>query len=85
MKFSYYNLDKDDFNKKRSDYKKKKLFTIHFNHILEEIQFENSDRGILLWITTPKAIRVFGYWKQGGYCGSKKFYRIWANDHCTFG
>ena len=80
MKFSYYNLDKDDFNKKRSDYKKKKLFTIHFNHILEEIQFENSDRGILLWIVTPKTVRVFGHWKQGE---RKKFYRSWNNDHCT--
>ena len=85
MRFSYYNLEKDDFNKKRSNYKKKKLFTIHFNHILEEIQFENSDRGILLWIVTPKIIRVFGHWKQGGCSGSKKFYRIWANDHCTCG
>ena len=42
MKFSYYNLDKDK-HKELSNYKKKKLFTISFNHILEEIQFENSD------------------------------------------
>lgn len=48
MKFNYYNLEKDDFNKKRSNYKKKKLFTIYFNHILKYIQFENSDRGLLL-------------------------------------
>ena len=85
MRFSYYNLDKDDISKSHSHFKKKKLFTIWFNHILEDIQFENSDRGLLLWITTLKTIRVFGYWKQGGYWGSKKFYRMWANDHCTFG
>ena len=54
MRFSYYNLEKDDFNKKYSRLKKKKLFTIQFNHILEMIQFENSDRGLLLWIVTPK-------------------------------
>lgn len=83
MRFSYYNLEKDDLNKKRSNYKKKKLFTIYFNHILEDIQFENSDRGILLWIVTPKTVRVFGYWKQGGSCGSRKFYQSWNNDHCT--
>lgn len=71
MRFSYYNLDKDDLNKKHSRFKKKKLFTICFNHILEDIQFENSDRGILLWINTPKNIRVFGYWKQGG-CASRE-------------
>lgn len=78
MKFSYYNLEKDDFNKKRSNYKKKKLFTIYFNHILEEIQFENSDRGILLWITTSKTVRVFGYWKQGESSERKKFYRMYV-------
>lgn len=83
MRFSYYNLEKDDFNKKRSNYKKKKLFTIYFNHILECIQFENSDRGILLWIVTPKTVRVFGHWKQGGSSERKKFYRSWNNDHCT--
>ena len=48
MRFSYYNLDKDASKGKYSHLKKKKLFTIHFNHILEIIQFENSDRGILL-------------------------------------
>ena len=46
MRISYYNLDKDDFNKKHSRFKKKKLFTIWFHHILEMIQFENSDRVI---------------------------------------
>lgn len=85
MKFNYYNLEKDDFNKKRSNYKKKKLFTIYFNHILEDIQFENSDRGFLLWITTSKTVRVFGYRKQGGCGGSKKFYQSWTNDHCSCG
>lgn len=40
MRFSYYNLDKDDFNKKYSHFKKKKLFTIWFKHILEKIQFK---------------------------------------------
>lgn len=84
MKFNYYNLDKDDIGKNHSSFKKK-LFTIRFNHILEDIQFENSDRGLLLWITTPKTIRVFGYWKQGGCGGSKKFYQSWTNDHCDCG
>ena len=83
MRFSYYNLDKDDIGKKYSHFKKKKLFTIHFNHILEMIQFENLDRGYLLWICTPKTVRVFGYWKQGGHGGSKRFYQSWANDHCS--
>lgn len=83
MRFSYYNLDKDDIGKKYSHFKKKRLFTISFNHILEEIQFENSDRGYLLWICTPKTVRVFGYWKQGGCGGSKRFYQSWANNHCS--
>ena len=82
MRFSYYNLDKDDIGKKYSHFKKKKLFTTSFNHILEMIQFENSDRCYLLWICTPKTVRVFGYWKQGGCGGSKRFYQSWANDHC---
>lgn len=30
MRFSYYNLDKDDLNKKHSRFKKKKLFSIYF-------------------------------------------------------
>lgn len=55
MKFSYYNLDKDKY-KERSNYKKKKLFTIYFNHILEMIQLENSDRGILFWIVLQKRL-----------------------------
>lgn len=84
MKFNYYNLDKDKY-KERSNYKKKKLFTISFNHILEEIQFENSDRGIMLWIVTPKTVRVFGHFKQGDNSRIKKFYRSWTNDHCTCG
>ena len=81
MRFSYYNLDKD-FNRKYSRLKKKKLFTITFNHILEMIQFENSDRGLLSWVNTPKTVRVFGYWKQGGGGGSKQFSQSWNNDHC---
>lgn len=80
MRFSYYNLDKDDFNKKYSRFKKKKLFTIWFNHILEMIQFENSDRGHLLWISTPKIVRVFGLWNKS-YGGSRKFYQHWKNRH----
>lgn len=80
MRFSYYNLDKDDFNKKYGRFKKKKLFTIWFNHILEMIQFENSDRGLLLWINTPKTIRVFGLWNKS-YGGSRKFYQHWENRH----
>ena len=82
MRFSYYNLENDDFNKQYGRFKKKKLFTIWFYHFLEMIQFENSDRGLLLWITTPKTVRVFGYWKRGGYGGSRKFYQSWTNDHC---
>lgn len=62
--------------------RRKKLFTIWFNHILENIQFENSDRGLLLWVNTPKTIRVFGYWKRGASDGSKKFYQNWTNNHC---
>ena len=85
MRFSYYNLDKDDIGKNHSHFKKKKLFTIWFNHILEDIQFENSDRGLLLWIVTPKTVRVFGYWKQCGHNESKKFYQSWTNDHCKCG
>ena len=46
MRFSYYNLGKDELNKKHSRFKKKKLFSIYFNHILESIQFENSDNGL---------------------------------------
>ena len=83
MRFSYYNLGKDKLNKKHSPFKKKKLFSIYFTHILESIQFENSDNGLLLWINTPKNIRVFGYWKQGGCGGSKRFYQTWNNDHCS--
>lgn len=82
MRISYYNLDKDDLGKKLSHFKKKKLFTIWFEHVLENIQFENSDRGYLLWINTPKTIRVLGFWKQGGCGGSKNFYQTWTNDHC---
>ncbi len=80
MRFSYYNLDKDDFNKKYNRFKKKKLFTIRFNHLLEMIQFENSDRGHLLWINTPKIVRVFGLWNKS-YGGSRKFYQHWENRH----
>lgn len=82
MRFSYYNLEKDEFNRKYSHLNKKKLFTIYFNHILESIQFENSDRGLLLWVITPKTVRVFGHWRQGGAGGSRKFYKKWTNDHC---
>ena len=82
MKITYYNLDKDDYSKKYGHCKKKKLLTIWFKHILEIIQFENSDRGYLLWINTPKTVRVFGFWKQGGYGGSKKFYQTWSNSYC---
>ena len=82
MRFSCYNLDKDILKRKYSRLKKKKLFTIHFNRILEIIQIENSDRGLLLWVITPKTVRVFGYWRQGGAGGSRKFYQSWTNDHC---
>lgn len=80
MRISYFNLDKDDNSKKRSHFKKKKLLTIIFyNNVLEDIQFENSDRGLLLWVNTPKTIRVFGLWKQG--YGSRKLYQHWENRH----
>lgn len=82
MRFIYYNLEKDGFNK---NHRKGKFYTISFNHIIERIQFENSDRGVLLWVNTPKTIRVFGYWKQGGCCGSKRFYQSWNNDHIECG
>lgn len=82
MKVSYYNFEKDDNGKKYGRLKKKKLLTFRFNHFLEMIQFENSDRGFLLWINTPKRINVFGYWKQGGCGGSRNFYQYWENDHC---
>ena len=85
MKFSYYNLENDWFGKKHSGWKKKKIFTIIFpnSNILESIQFENSDRGYLLWIITPKTIRVFGFWSDDRKASScKKFYQNWGNDHC---
>lgn len=85
MKITYYNLDKDDYGKKYGLYKKKKLLTIWFKHVLEMIQFENSDRGYLLLINTSKTVRVFGYWKQGGCSGRKIFYQTWENDHCFCG
>lgn len=60
------------------------MLTINFyNRILEDIQFENSDRGHLLWINTPKTIRVFGFWNQG--YGSRKFYQRWKNRHERYG
>ena len=81
MRISYYNSGKDNSNLKNSRFKKRKLLTIIFhNHILEEIQFENSDRGHLLWIVTPKTIRVFGVWNKG-YSRSRKFYKHWKNDN----
>lgn len=83
MRFSYYNLDKDVLKGKYSRIKKQKLFTIYFNRILEIIQMENSDRGLLLLVITPKTVKVFGYWRQGGAGGSKKFYQSWTNDHCA--
>lgn len=50
---------------------------------LENIRFEISRRGCLLWIITPKTVRVFGFWNKGyGYRGSQKFYQYWDNDHC---
>lgn len=83
MRFSYYNLDKDKFNRKYSSLKKKKLFTIYFNHILKFIQFENSDRGLFLWIHSSKTVRVFGYWRQYRTDSSKIFYQKWTNNSCA--
>jgi len=86
MGFGYYNQDNDpegSFAKKYGGWKKRKLFTIWFTwRFLEMIQFENSDRGYLLWITTPETIRVFGLWSNDEKAsGSKKFYQTWHNDH----
>lgn len=77
MKNSYYS--------KHNQFKSIKLLTIRFKHIFEEIQFEFSRRGYLLWVCTPKTIRVFGFWKQNGCGGSRKFYQHWENDHCKCG
>lgn len=95
MKFSYYNIEDDKFNcynleddwleKKQCGWEKKKLFSIIFpnSNILESIQFENSDRGYLLWIITPETVRVFGFWSNDSKASScKKFYQKWNNDHC---
>mgnify|MGYP004620841401 CR=1 FL=1 len=80
MRISYYNSDKDKTARNR----KRKFFTISFhNRILEEIQLEISHRGHLLWINTPKTVRVFGFWNKDY---SQKFYQHWENDHtyCSF-
>lgn len=81
MRISYYNSDKDRTARNRD--RKRKFFTISFaNRILENIQLEISYRGRLLWIVTPKTVRVFGFWNKG--CGgSRKFYQHWENDHCN--
>lgn len=81
MRISYYNSDKDKAARNRN--RKLKFFTISLhNRILEEIQLEISYRGRLLWINTPKTVRVFGFWnKDYDSAGSKKFYRHWENDH----
>lgn len=51
--------------------------------LLETIQLKISRRGCLLWIITPKTVRVFGFWNKGhGCCESRKFYQHWGNDHC---
>ena len=85
MRISYYNSDKDKIARNRN--RKRKLFTIGFyNRILEDIQLEISYRGRLLWIATPKTVRVFGFWNKGYGCGgSKKFYQHWKNDHVSCG
>lgn len=81
MRIRYYNPDKDKASRSRN--KKRKLFIISFhNRILEEIQLEISYRGRLLWIVTPKNVRVFGFWnKDYGRGESQKFYQHWENDH----
>ena len=85
MRISYYNSDKDKIARNRN--RKRKLFTIGFyNRILEDIQLEISYRGRLLWIATPKTVRVFGFWYKGYGCGgSQKFYQHWKNDHVSCG
>lgn len=83
MRISYYNSDKDKAARNRN--RKRKFFTIDFhNRILEEIQLEISYRGRLLWINTPKTVRVFGFWNKDyirSIAGSQKFYQHWENDH----
>ena len=81
MRISYYNPDKD--KAARNCNRKRKCFTINFyNRILEIIQLEISYRGHLLWIVTPKTVRVFGFWNKDYDCGrSQKFYQHWKNDH----
>lgn len=81
MRISYYNSDKDEIARNRD--RKRKIFTISFyNRILEDIQLEISYRGRLLWIATPKTIRVFGFWNKNYSRGvSQKIYQHWENDH----
>ena len=83
MRISYYNSDKDKAASNRN--RKRKFFTINFyNRILEDIQLEISYRGRLLWIVTPKTVRVFGFWNKDYVSGgSQKFYRHWENDHTS--
>lgn len=87
MRISYYNSDKDKIARNRN--RKRKLFTISFyNRILEDIQLEISYRGRLLWIATPKTVRVFGFWNKDharSIAGSQKFYQHWENDHVSCG
>ena len=76
MMVSYYNLAKHPEHA-HGRWNKKKLLTFTFRgKHLEMIQFENSDRGHLLWICTPETVRVWGFWKD-----KSKFYMKWHNDH----
>lgn len=84
MKISYYNVENDDHGKKYGHFKKDKTLTIRFNQFLEMIQFENSDRGYLLWINTPNRVNVFGFWKGSNFA-NMKFYEHWHNDHFSCG
>lgn len=54
---------------------------------IETIKFECSNRGKLLWITTPNNVRVIGFWNNNYETGPKrrKFYQKWYNDHTSCG
>lgn len=87
-RFSYYNLanePEDSYARKYSHWKKKILltFTPRNRKYLESIQFENSDRGYLLWFLTPENVHVFGFWNRKPNERKMKFYETWHNDHCS--
>ena len=86
-RLSYYNLanePEDSYAKRCGRWKKKILLTFipRNQNRLEQIQFENSDRGYLLWVNTPENIHVFGFWNRKPNERKMRFYETWHNDHC---